>query len=82
MNRIILGIILPLFAASAFAAGPSCKDQATEKKLAGAALTSFMTRCQRDAQTACNSDAAERKLAGAAKTSFTNKCVQDAVGTK
>jgi hypothetical protein len=78
MIRIILVLTLPLYATSALAA--SCKEQATEKRLAGAALTSFMGKCQRDAQTSCNTSAAEKKLAGAAKTSFTNKCVTDAVG--
>ena len=80
MNRIILALTLSLYAASALAAGSSCKEQATEKRLAGAALTSFMNKCQRDAQTSCNTSATEKKLAGAAKTSFTNKCVADAVG--
>jgi type II secretory pathway pseudopilin PulG len=58
----------------------SCKAQATEKKLAGAALNSFMKKCQGDAQKACNTSATEKKLAGAAKTSFTKKCVSDATG--
>jgi hypothetical protein len=68
-----------------FAMGPaladSCKDQATAKKLAGAALTSFMTKCQKDAKASCDAAAQTKKLSGAAKTSFTNKCVRDAVGT-
>ncbi|MFL9825591.1 PsiF family protein [Rhodoplanes sp. SY1] len=61
-------------------AAASCKAQATEKKLHGAALTSFMKKCETDAQAACDASATERKLAGAAKTSFTKKCVGDAVG--
>lgn len=59
----------------------SCKSQAADKKLAGAALTSFMKKCQTDATASCNTAAADKKLAGAAKTSFTKKCVADAVGT-
>lgn len=59
----------------------SCKAQATEKKLAGAAMNSFMKKCQTDATSVCSTQAFERKLAGAAKTSFTKKCVSDAVGT-
>jgi len=35
MNQIILAVILSLHVASALAAGPSCKDQAAEKRLAG-----------------------------------------------
>ncbi|MFD2183104.1 PsiF family protein [Rhodoplanes azumiensis] len=61
-------------------AATSCKAQATEKKLHGAALTSFMKKCETDAQAACDASAAEKKLAGAAKASFTKKCVGDAVG--
>ena len=54
---------------------------ATDKKLAGAAQTSFMKKCETDATTTCNATATERKLFGAAKTSFTKKCVSDAVGS-
>ena len=59
----------------------TCKAQSTEKKLAGAALTSFMKKCETDAAKACDISAKEKKLAGAAKTSFEKKCVSDAVGT-
>jgi hypothetical protein len=58
----------------------TCKSQATDKKLAGAALTSFMKKCETDAATTCDTSAADKKLSGAAKTSFTKKCVTDAVG--
>jgi len=61
--------------------GKSCKDTAAGKKLAGAALTSFMKKCEEDAATACDTHAADKKLSGAAKTSFTKKCVKDAAGT-
>ena len=53
---------------------------ATEKKLAGAALTSFMKKCESDAAAVCDTEAADKKLSGAAKTSFTKKCVKDATG--
>ena len=56
------------------------KGQAADKKLAGAALTSFMKKCQTDATASCNTAAADKKLVGAAKSSFTKKCVTDAVG--
>ena len=65
----------------AFAQNATCKSQAAEKRLAGAALNSFMKKCETDAQKACNTSAAEKKLAGAAKASFTKKCVTDTVGT-
>lgn len=70
-----------LAATAAHAQGPTCKAQATEKKLAGAALKSFSTKCEKDAKAACDKSAAEKKLAGAAKTSHIKKCVGDAVGT-
>ena len=65
---------------AAFADGASCTATAADKKLAGAAKTSFMTKCQKDAQARCDSAAADKKLAGAARTSFTKKCVSDSVG--
>ncbi len=75
-------VCLILCAAPALAAETSCKAQATDKKLAGAALKSFMTKCEKDATSACDAQAAERKLAGAAKNSFTKKCVEDSTGSK
>ena len=59
----------------------TCKSSATDKKLAGAALTSFMKKCEKDATATCDTSAKDKKLAGAAKTSFTKKCVNDAVGS-
>lgn len=64
-------------------AAPDCAAKATEKKLAGAALNSFLKKCERDAAAgACETAAAEKKLRGAAKSSFTKKCVKDAVAEK
>lgn len=63
-----------------FAHAQSCAVQAGDKKLAGAAKTSFLTKCQKDAGAACDKQAADKKLFGAAKTSFTKKCVTDAAG--
>jgi hypothetical protein len=80
MLRILLSAVLSLYAISASAADPSCTSQAGEKKLAGAAKTSFMQKCEREAKASCDTAASEKKLAGAAKTSFTEKCVKDAVG--
>jgi Ni/Co efflux regulator RcnB len=82
MKKILLAAVLSTFAATAFAqdAMTTCKAQATDKRLAGAALKSFMTKCEKDAAASCDTKAAEKKLAGAAKTSFAKKCVTDAVG--
>ncbi len=79
MKSIVLAAVLSLAASSAFAA--ACKVEAGNKKLAGAAMTSFMTKCENDAKATCNKTAGDRKLAGAAKDSFTKKCVSDAVGS-
>ncbi|MCO5101208.1 MAG: hypothetical protein M9885_09985 [Burkholderiaceae bacterium] len=80
MHKTILAIALSLFAASALAADPSCTDRANEKKLAGAARTSFLKKCETDAKSACELQAKERKLSGAAQTSFVRKCTRDSVG--
>jgi hypothetical protein len=79
MKSIVLAAVLSLAASQALAA--SCKVDATDKKLAGAALTSFMKKCETDAKATCDKSAAEKKLSGAAKDSFTKKCVNDAVGS-
>jgi len=81
MKTLILAVLAVGLAGPAFAQSTSCNVQATEKKLAGAAKTSFVTKCEKDAGAACDKQAADKKLAGAAKTSFTTKCVKDAVGT-
>jgi hypothetical protein len=78
MKRIVVAILITTMAASA--ASAPCTSDAADKKLAGAAKTSFLGKCQRDAQAACDASAADKKLAGAAKTSFTKKCLSDAVG--
>jgi hypothetical protein len=79
MKKIALALVICLAAsAPAFA---TCKSDAADKKLAGAALKSFMTKCERDAKTTCETDSKEKKLAGAAKASHMKKCVTDAVGT-
>lgn len=59
----------------------TCTSESTDKKLAGAARTSFMTKCEHDAATSCAKTAQDKKLYGAARTSFEKKCVSDAVGT-
>ncbi len=57
-------------------ADDACMTQSTDKKLAGAAKTSFLKKCEK---TACESQAADKKLHGAAQTSFVKKCVNDAL---
>jgi hypothetical protein len=68
------------FAGSAFAQDATCTGNATEKKLSGAAKTSFLKKCEKDAAAKCDIASKEKKLSGAAKNSFSKKCVKDAVG--
>ena len=76
------------FAADAAGAVGDCDTQAAAKHLGGAAKTSFLKKCNKDAAAAaaaasspasvCAAKAAEKHLAGAAKASFTKKCEADA----
>jgi hypothetical protein len=75
MLKLTVAAVVILASQAAFAANPACEAQANEKKLAGAARNSFVTKCEKDKKAAAS---AEKKLAGAAKTSFTKKCVADA----
>ncbi len=81
MRTLLLAAGFSLLVSAAWAADATCKASAGEKSLAGAAMTSFMKKCEADATTACTANATEKKLAGAAKTSFMKKCVADAVGS-
>jgi len=80
----IAALLVATLSTPALAANAACEKQADEKKLAGAARTSFVTKCEKDAGgaggAACDKQADEKKLAGAARTSFTKKCVADAGG--
>ncbi len=80
----VIGVLLASFAfgttSVAQSPEPTCNSVALEKKLAGAAKTSFLKKCEREATEKCEAAAAERKLAGAAKNSNVKKCVKDAVG--
>ena len=80
MKYFATALMLCAFSGSALAADATCKDQATTKKLAGAAMTSFMTKCEKDASTACEVDSKAKKLAGAALDAHMKKCVADKTG--
>jgi hypothetical protein len=81
MRYLALAAMAALLTSGAYAQmGATCAASATEKKLAGAAKSSFLTKCGDDAKKACDASATEKKLAGAARTSFTTKCVNDKVG--
>ena len=79
IKQIVLISSLAL-ATAAMAEGPTCNAAAAEKKLAGAAKSSFLKKCEKDAKATCEAASKEKKLSGAAKNSFEKKCVKDAVG--
>lgn len=79
--RLLISLIATLFISSAaMAADATCNAAAKEKNLHGAALNSFVTKCEKDAKTKCEAEAKAKNLHGAAETSFTTKCVKDASG--
>lgn len=81
MTKILsFALMLSLVAGTASAQMSTCHSRAAEKNWHGAAQTSFLKKCERDAHASCDLSAADKKLHGAAKTSFTKKCVNDAIG--
>ena len=72
--------LLLLTSESTYVQGLTCKAQAAEKRLAGAAMTRFMRKCENAAKKSCEADSENKKLRGAAKNSHVKKCVQDTVG--
>ena len=81
MKAILLAAALAVGALTVPAQASSCMGEAEEKKLAGAALNSFMKKCETDATKTCEADSQAKKLSGAAKSSHMKKCVSDAVGS-
>ena len=92
MNKFLLTAIVAAFgllSSQAFAANAACEAKAVDKNgkaLAGAAKTSFMKKCEKEASApaaaaaaspACEKSAADKKLAGAAKNSHIKKCMAD-----
>jgi hypothetical protein len=81
MKFIVLAAALSLAFSSSASAQMTCKADSDARKLAGAARTSHMKKCEEDAKAKCEADSNAKKLSGAARTSHMNKCVKDAVGT-
>ncbi len=88
MRALIASISLALLSTLAHA-GEACDAKAAEKKLAGAAKTSFLKKCEKDAGAgagaACAAKAVDKNgkpLAGAAKASSIKKCEKDAAAGK
>jgi hypothetical protein len=83
--KTLIAVLLASIACTSVYAADDCEAKAAEKKLAGAAKTSFMKKCMADASgsgSACEVTADQKKLAGAAKTSFVKKCEADAKGNQ
>jgi hypothetical protein len=85
MKKLLTAVVVAmgLFASQAYAASAACEKSADDKKLSGAARTSHIKKCEKDAaggataSAACEKSAADKKLAGAAKTSHIKKCTED-----
>ena len=86
MKFLVVAVVASFAALSTAYADDTCVSKAMDKNgkpLAGAAKTSFMDKCKKDAQTACQAKAVDKNgkpLAGAAKDANVKKCVNDAVG--
>ena len=81
MKTLSLALVLAMFSlAGAFAQG-SCETRAVDKSgkaLSGAAKSSFVQKCKRDACSTKAVDKNGKALAGAAKKSFMEKCEKEA----
>jgi hypothetical protein len=77
MKKLCTLVVVVSASSFAFAADSACMTAAKDKKLSGAAQTSFVKKCEKDATAKCELDTKEKKLAGAAKTSHMKKCVAE-----
>jgi hypothetical protein len=81
MKRALVVALLSVFAIGSALAQETCESKAVDKNgkpLAGAAKTSFVQKCKRDACTPKAVDKNGNKLKGAAKNSFMTSCEKDA----
>jgi len=76
----LIFVLCGLLISSTEAAGQACKAKATEQRLAGEALFTFVKRCEVDAQMAC-ADAAHKMLAEPASGEFIHTCVTKVIGS-
>jgi hypothetical protein len=77
VKKLALITAIAFLASFAHAEDSACMTAAKEKKLSGAARSSFVKKCETDAKAKCEVAATEKKLAGAAKTSNVKKCVRE-----
>ena len=81
MKRSAFVVVLTLMSLGSAMAEDTCQSKALDKNgkpLAGAAMTSFMTKCTKDACEPKAVDKNGKPLAGAAKASFMKKCETEA----
>jgi hypothetical protein len=81
MKPFVLAVVLSLFAIGSAFADDTCESKAVGKDgkpLAGAAKTSFLTKCKADACEGKAVSADGKPLSGAAKASFLKKCLAGA----
>jgi hypothetical protein len=77
MKRIFFALLFTFATIGFGAAQDTCESKAIDKNgkaLAGAAKTSFLKKCKREACEPKAVSAEGKKLAGAAKNSFLKKC--------
>lgn len=77
--RKYLGLVVLIFTFSYLPSvlAKTCGASAIEKKLTGAAKSSFLKKCEKDIKAACEASANEKKLTGAVRNSHVLKCVKD-----
>lgn len=78
--KTIICTVFSFFVLSSVSAQNSCESKATEKKLNGAAKTSFIKKCEKDVQAACENDDISKRTSGAAKEAHIKKCLRDNLG--
>jgi hypothetical protein len=81
MKHLFLAVVLATFSLGAALAQGTCESRAVDKNgkaLSGAAKTSFIQKCKRDACAAKAIDKNGKAMAGAAKKSFMDRCEKEA----
>ena len=81
MRILLLAVVFTTFGFGTALAQGSCESRAVDKNgkaLSGAAKTSFVQKCKRDACAAKATDKNGKALAGTAKKSFMEKCEKEA----
>jgi len=81
MKKLCTLVVIAFASSFTYGADTACMTAAKEQKLNGAARSSFVKKCEKDAKAKCELAASEKKLAGAAKASSVKKCVRETAPT-